>query len=100
MWDSGAFYNKDCVKMIQCAYEQGYWVSLKGATETDYEILRQMKLDILLLQIPDRKGNSKFSLSKGYMTLLKKCNTEIPISQYSCHETVYEAVKPYLDPLV
>lgn len=98
------FHNKDCAKMIQYAYEEGYHItfatSLEGATEEDYRILKNVDFADFILHIPDAEGNSKFSLSEEYLVLFKKFNKEFPVNAYSCHGEVHESVRPYLNPKI
>lgn len=98
------FHNKECAKMIRYAYEEGYKVtlatSLEGAVEEDYELLKGVKFEGLLLHIPDAEENSKFSLSEQYFDIFNKFNKEFPVDLYSCHGRVHEAIRPHLDPKV
>lgn len=96
------FHNRECAKMIKYAYEQGYKItlatSLEGATEKDFEMLKDVKFSVLQLHIPDAEGNSRFSLSAQYFDVFKKFNKEFPVTGYSCHGHPHEGIKKYLNP--
>ena len=93
------FANKDCAEMILYAYEKGHplalYTTLQGATESDWEKLKDVKYEVVTIHLPDKEKRSTFRITPEYLDLLSKweCNN------YSCHGTVDEAVKPYVRPL-
>lgn len=96
------FHNKECAKMIRYAYEQGYKItlatSLEGATEKDFEMLKDVEFSVLQLHIPDAEGNSKFSLSEQYFNVFQKFNRKFLVTGYSCHGHPHEGIKELLNP--
>lgn len=95
-----AFHNRECAKMIKYAYEQGYKIgldtSLEGVTEDDYELLKEVNFQHLQLHIPDKEGNSKFHITKQYLSIFDKFNERFDVTGYSCHGQVHDAIKPYI----
>lgn len=94
------FHNKECAKMIKYAYDLGYKISidttLVGATEKDFEILKNVHFEYFLLHIPDQEGNSKFNITDEYLRIFKKFSNYFKIDRYSCHGETHKAVRKYL----
>ena len=90
------FVNKHCADMILYAADKGHplalYTTLQGATEEDYEKLKDVKYEVVTIHLPDAEGRSHFNITDEYLEILSKweCNN------YSCHGTVSEAVKPYI----
>lgn len=97
------FHNKDCAKMIRYAYDQGFKIllstTLVGASEDDFELLKDVRFEDIQLHIPDKKGNSKFVISKEYLSIFSKFHDYFLSNGhlvYSCHGEIHDEIKPYL----
>lgn len=92
------FKNPRCADMILYAAQKGHplalYTTLQGATEEDYEKLKNIKYEVVTIHLPDCNGRSTFKITQDYLDLLKKwsCNN------YSCHGDIDNRVKPYLQP--
>lgn len=98
---SEPFLNKDCAKMIKYAYDKGYKISLfttlMGMSLEDLEIIKHVHFDYVTLHVPDTEGNSKFTLNEEYDRVLEKFCSTVQVNNYSCHGTVHDRVKQYID---
>lgn len=98
------FHNKECAKMIKYAYDLGYkiWLdtTLVGASEDDFEILKDVDFNHVRLHLPDQKGNSKFVITDQYLKVFKKFHDHFAskgcLGEYSCHGEVHSAIKDYI----
>lgn len=92
------FVNKSCADMILYAYEKGHplalYTTLQGATIEDYERLKDVKYEVVTIHLPDEEGRSTFKITDEYLEILNKWECD----NHSCHGTVAEAVKPYINP--
>ena len=92
------FVNPRCADMILYAANHGnplaLYTTLQGATEEDYEKLKNVRYEVVTIHIPDSEGRSTFKITDEYLNLLSKWNC----NHYSCHGTVDNQVKPYLQP--
>lgn len=91
------FANKHCADMILYAAEKGHplalYTTLQGATEEDYEKLKNLRYEVVTIHLPDRDNRSTFKITDEYLDLLSKwwCNA------YSCHGNMDERVLPYIN---
>lgn len=89
------FANKDCADMILYAADKGFpialYTTLQGSTMEDYEKLKDIDYDIVVIHLPDQDGRSTFRLTPEYLECLGAwdCNA------YSCHGTVDDRVRSY-----
>lgn len=92
------FVNPNCADMILYARDQEHplalYTTLQGATEEDYEKLKNVKYEVTTIHLPDCEGRSTFRITQDYLNLLKKW----PCNNYSCHGKIDERVLPYLQP--
>ena len=90
------FVNKHCTDMILYAAEKGHplalYTTLQGATNEDYERLKDVRYEVVTIHLPDREKRSTFKITDEYLEILSKWETD----NYSCHGTVDEAVLPYI----
>ena len=97
---SEAFQNNECAKMVRYAYDLGYKVSmdttLVGATEEDFERLKDVSFEHLQLHIPDKDNNSKFTITEEYLRIFKLFNDHFVLNGYSCHGKPHDLIVPYL----
>lgn len=97
---SEAFQNKECAKMVKYAYDLGYKVSmdttLVGATEDDFEMLKDVKFGHFQLHIPDKENKSNFIITEEYLRVFQLFNEHFTSNGYSCHGEVHDAIKGYL----
>lgn len=92
------FVNPHCADMILYAAQAGHplalYTTLQGATEEDYEKLKDVKYEVTTIHIPDCDGRSTFKITDEYLQLLAKW----PCDNYSCHGRIDPRVEPYLQP--
>ena len=92
------FVNPACADMILYAYEKGHplalYTTLQGATEQDYEKLKNITYEVVTIHIPDCEQRSTFKITPEYLALLSKW----PCNNYSCHGQIDQTVIPYLQP--
>lgn len=92
------FCNPHCADMILYAAAAGHplalYTTLQGATEEDYEKLKDVKYEVVTIHVPDAEGRSTFRITPEYLELLSKW----PCNNYSCHGTVREDVDQYMIP--
>lgn len=97
---SEAFQNKECSKMIRYAHDLGYKVSidttLVGATEEDFERLKDIPFNHFQLHIPDKDNNAKFVITEEYLRVFQLFNEHFNLNGYSCHGEAHDAVKKFL----
>ena len=90
------FANKQCADMIRYAADKGFpialYTTLQGSTMEDYEKLKDIDYDIVVIHLPDQDGRSHFKITPEYLECLGawECNA------YSCHGAIDERVLPYL----
>lgn len=98
---SEPFENKDFLKMLLYASENGNKVSLNttlmGLTDEMFDemVEKEVKIEACVLHIPDNKGNSHFRITKTYIGLLRKFigHFGCSITRMSCHgDAPHEAV--------
>lgn len=97
------FHNKDCAKMIRYAYDKGFKIllstTLVGASEDDFELLKDVNFVDIQLHIPDKAGNSKFVITNEYLKVFRKFHDQFLSNGhlvYSCHGEIHNEIKPYL----
>ncbi len=92
------FVNPYCADMILYAADQGHplalYTTLQGATEADYEKIKDIKFEVITIHIPDKNNRSTFNITQEYLNLLSKWNC----SAYSCHGELNDIIIPYLLP--
>ena len=89
------FANPKCTDMILYAAEKhpiALYTTLQGSTMEDYERLKGVKFDIVVLHIPDKDGRSHFQVTDEYLELLKAWDCH----SYSCHGAIDDRVLPVL----
>ena len=90
------FCNPRCADMILYAATHGnplaLYTTLQGATEEDYEKLKNVQYEVVTIHIPDNQNRSTFKITDKYLQLLSKWECH----NYSCHGTIDEHVFPYL----
>lgn len=90
------FCNPHCADMILYAAQKGHplalYTTLQGATEEDYQKLKDVRYEVTTIHIPDAENRSTFKITKNYLNLLKKW----PCNAYSCHGTVHKDVASFL----
>ena len=93
---SEPFLNEECASMIKHAYEEGFKVTLYttliGMKEKDFEQIKDINFDSLILHIPDKENNSKFILNDKYWQMFEKFVSVMNISEYHFHGTPHEKV--------
>lgn len=84
--------------MILYAHEKGHslmlYTTLQGATEEDYEKLKDISYNVCTIHLPDCENRSTFKITNEYLELLGKWECH----NYSCHGKLDERVLPYLKP--
>ena len=92
------FVNPHCADMILYAAEKGHplalYTTLQGATEQDYERLKDVQYEVVTIHIPDKFRRSHFVITDEYLELLSKW----PCDNYSCHGVLDEQIMPKLLP--
>lgn len=90
------FVNPHCADMILYAAEKGHplalYTTLQGATEEDYQKLKNVKYEVTTIHVPDCDNRSTFNITDEYLELLHKW----PCDNYSCHGNLEPRVQPYL----
>lgn len=90
------FVNKDCTKMIRYAADKGFplalYTTLQGATNDDWEALKDVPFQVITIHLPDCENRSTFKITQEYLDLLAKWNC----MNYSCHGKIAPEVQPYL----
>ena len=90
------FCNPRCADMILYAANHGnplaLYTTLQGATEEDYEKLKDVKYEVVTIHIPDSEKRSTFKITDEYLKLLSKWECH----NYSCHGNIDKRVIPYL----
>lgn len=90
------FVNPRCADMILYAAQHGnplaLYTTLQGATEEDYEKLKDTKYEVITIHLPDCENRSTFKITDEYLNLLSKWNC----NNYSCHGRIEPKVLPYL----
>lgn len=98
---SEPFHNKECADMIAYSYEKGYKIcldtTLVGMSILDFEKIKHIKFEELILHIPDKENHSKFVITDEYLGLFKLVHEHMEISYYSCHGKVHDAVSDMID---
>ncbi|MEG2022008.1 MAG: hypothetical protein RR087_09535, partial [Oscillospiraceae bacterium] len=93
--------NNECTKMVEYAHEQGYsiavYTTLIGMTMNDWNILKDIPMEELVLHIPDDKSNSHIDVTPEYIALLQEVvhakKNGVPIvSGYSCHAGIHQDI--------
>lgn len=94
---SEPFLNRECLKMLQYASDNGYNISmattLVGLREDELEQLGGVHFKGFVLHIPDKENNSKFVITEEYMSVLRWVCEHIQITGISCHGEVHPVVK-------
>ena len=91
------FANKRCADMILYAAEKGHplalYTTLQGATEEDYQKLKDLNYEVVTIHLPDADGRSIFKITDEYLDLLSKwrCNN------YSCHGRLDSRILPFIN---
>lgn len=92
------FVNPHCADMILYAAAKGHplalYTTLQGATEEDYQKLKNISYEVTTIHLPDKDGRSTFNITDEYLNLLSKW----PCNAYSCHGNLDERVLPFLLP--
>lgn len=92
------FVNPNCADMILYAADRGHplalYTTLQGATEEDYEKLKDIQYEVTTIHLPDKENRSTFNITEQYLNLLSKW----PCHAYSCHGELDDRVIPYLLP--
>lgn len=98
---SEPFANKACADMIVYAYHKGYKISLLttlvGMTKEDYEKIKEIDFESLVLHIPDQEGNSKIRVGDEYIDKIKRIMSDKKVSYYSCHGSLHSDIEQYID---
>lgn len=98
---SEPFANRACADMIVYAYQKGYKISLLttlvGMTMEDYEKIKEIYFESLVLHIPDQEGNSKIRVGEEYISKIESVISEKDISYYSCHGSLHPKIEQYID---
>lgn len=98
---SEPFANKACADMIVYANQKGYKISLLttmvGMTLEDYEKIKEVRFESLVLHIPDQEGNSKIKVGEEYINKIKRVISDKKISYYSCHGSLHSEIEPYIN---
>jgi hypothetical protein len=66
--------------------------TLLGLTESDYELLKDVKFSHFQLHLPDLEGNAHFNITDTYLNMLKRVNEREDITGYSCHGHIHPKV--------
>lgn len=88
------FANKDCAEMIRYASDHplALYTTLQGATLEDWEKVKDLNYEVVVIHLPDRNGRSHFRITDDYLHLLSVWDC----AAYSCHGDIDERVLPYL----
>ena len=90
------FANPDCTRMIQYVASKGFrialYTTLQGSTLEDWEKLKDIDYEVVVIHLPDCEGRSTFRITSEYLEVLSAwdCNA------YSCHGAIDERVLPCL----
>lgn len=99
---SETFQNKEASLMMREAYEQGFklqlFTTLQGMSDEDFENLKGVNFQMIVLHIPDEEENSKFVIDKEYLEHLQRFISEYNILYYSCHGEVHPLVRDIINP--
>ena len=92
------FCNPFCADMTLYAAEKGHplalYTTLQGATEEDYQKLKDVRYEVTTIHLPDCEKRSTFKITEQYLRLLQKW----PCDNYSCHGQIDPLVWPLLLP--
>lgn len=95
------FHNESCTDMIVYADERGHKIcldtTLDGMSILDFEKIKNIKFEEVILHIPDKENHSKFVITDEYLKLFKLVSENLNIIQYSCHGTIHDAVYDKVD---
>lgn len=88
------FANKRCADMILYASDHplALYTTLQGATLEDWEKVKDLNYEVVVIHLPDRNGRSHFRITDDYLRLLSVWDC----AAYSCHGDIDERVLPYL----
>ena len=88
------FTNKRCADMILYASDHplALYTTLQGATLEDWEKVKDLNYEVVVIHLPDRNGRSHFRITDDYLQLLSVWDC----AAYSCHGDIDERVLPYL----
>lgn len=99
---SETFQNSEASLMMREAYKQGFklqlFTTLQGMQDEDFENIKDINFQMVVLHIPDEEGNSKFVIDKKYLQHLQRFISEYDILYYSCHGKVHPMVKNIINP--
>jgi radical SAM protein with 4Fe4S-binding SPASM domain len=86
------FVNPRCTDMILYAADKGFplalYTTLQGATQKDWERLKDIYFEVVTIHLPDAEGRSHFNITEDYLDLLSDWNCD----NYSCHGTIDQRV--------
>lgn len=90
------FANRHCTDMILYAADKGFplalYTTLQGATLADYELLKDVRYEVVTIHLPDQDGRSFFHITDEYLEILKLWACD----NYSCHGRIDDRVLPYI----
>lgn len=70
------FVNPRCADMILYAAAKGnplaLYTTLQGATEEDYQKLKDVEYEVVTIHLPDKDNRSTFKITDDYLNLLSK----------------------------
>lgn len=99
---SETFQNREASLMMREAYKQGFKVqlftTLQGMQDEDFENIKDINFQMIVLHIPDEEGNSKFIIDEKYIKHLQRFISKYDILYYSCHGKVHPMVKNIINP--
>ncbi len=99
---SETFENEEASLMIREAYERGFklqlFTTLQGMSDKDFDILKGVKFQMIVLHIPDEEENSKFVIDEEYLEHLQRFISEYDILYYFCHGNVHPLVSNIINP--
>jgi hypothetical protein len=95
------FLNPECSTMIKIASQQGYLINLYttliGIREYDIGLLYGVKLNNVILHMPDNDGDMKCIVNQNYISNLKLFIKKIGFSSAHCHGPLHKKLNWLVD---
>ncbi len=103
---SEPFLNKECIRMLEYAANEGYdielFTTLQGLNDMDFDRMLRLSYREVVLHIPDKDGNSNIPITEKYLDLLnkvlsaQKADGSPFVDWGSCHGIPAERIKPFI----
>lgn len=94
--------NHACSSMVKYAAEKGHkiyiFTTMVGMKKSDYQMLKEVNVESIILHIPDEDNNSKFPQDVKYYKLLREALMDIKdgifkVDAFSCHGPVKAEIR-------